>query len=228
MLAAPRAGSPAAASPSAAARLIWRRRRPRCRHEASYPLSVLSQRTPAWREVYSEILDGLSARYTTFWAAVDWLTQFGDDKDRDNYPKFWRGTVLPAHLFDRGYNTPGWTGNGLGPKGVENDPIEAEAMLFFKGFMLMLMSLTSRISGNDKVGVSGRPAAAWPCLCCCCGGCALSPPAAYISTPRPLARAQWLRTWTMAGVGDTKQEWTLDKVADHLHEQWSARDCGLH
>ena len=45
--------------------------------------------TPAWREVYSEILKGLSARYLTYWAAYDWLTQFGPDPDRKNYPKEW-------------------------------------------------------------------------------------------------------------------------------------------
>ena len=36
-------------------------------HEASYPLLVLSEKTPAWREVYATILDRLTARYTTHW-----------------------------------------------------------------------------------------------------------------------------------------------------------------
>ena len=36
-----------------------------------------------------------------------------------------------------------------GPKGVEPDPIEAEGMLFFKGFLLLLMSIATRVSGDD-------------------------------------------------------------------------------
>lgn len=56
-------------------------------HEASYPLGMLALRTPAWREVYSTVLHGLCERYTSFWSAVDWNTQFGDDPDRaENYP----------------------------------------------------------------------------------------------------------------------------------------------
>jgi len=117
-------------------------------HEASYPLALLSQKTPAWREGYAEILEKLSARYTTFWGAVDWLTQFGDDPSRDKYPTFWKGTIIPAGFWGS-YNTPGWTGNGTGEKGIEPDPIQADGMLFFKGFMLLLMSITTKVGGRE-------------------------------------------------------------------------------
>jgi hypothetical protein len=51
--------------------------------------------------------------------------------------------MIPKEFFGE-YNTPGWTGNGLGPRGVEADPIQAEGMLFFKGFLLLLMSIATR------------------------------------------------------------------------------------
>jgi len=118
-------------------------------HEASYPLGLLAEKTPAWREVYANILDKLTERYITFWGAVDWLTQFGDDPNRGAYPKAWKGTVIPQEFFGV-YNTPGWTANGIGAKGVEADPIRAEGMLFFKGFLLLLMSMTTRVGGADR------------------------------------------------------------------------------
>jgi hypothetical protein len=41
--------------------------------ETSYALPLMADQTPAWREVYTEIADQLVGRYTTFWAAIDWL-----------------------------------------------------------------------------------------------------------------------------------------------------------
>ena len=70
-------------------------------------------------------------------------TTEGDDPNRASYPPAWRGTMIPKEFFGE-YNTPGWTGNGLGPRGVEADPIQAEGMLFFKGFLLLLMSIATR------------------------------------------------------------------------------------
>ena len=37
--------------------------------ESSYAMALMADRTPAWREVYAETLDGLVQRYTQFWAA---------------------------------------------------------------------------------------------------------------------------------------------------------------
>src|SRR3970282_36545 len=47
---------------------------------------LLARKPPAWREVYTRILDELLRRHTTWWAAVDWLTQIGPDPDRARYP----------------------------------------------------------------------------------------------------------------------------------------------
>lgn len=124
-------------------------------HYSAYAVALMADRTPAWQEAYSQILDGFSSRYTTHWSAVDWLNQFGDDPDRKNYPIFWKGTIIPAQVFGQ-YNTPGWTGNGLGkfldgrPAGIQADPIEAEGMLFYKGWLTLTMSLYGYVSGDDK------------------------------------------------------------------------------
>ena len=47
--------------------------------ESTYAIGLMADRTPAWREIYSEILDEIAERSITYWAAVDWLTQFGHD-----------------------------------------------------------------------------------------------------------------------------------------------------
>ena len=179
-------------------------------HEASYPLLLLAERTPAWREVYSTILNRLTARYITFWGAVDWLSQIGEDPNRKDYPGRWKGTLVPSELFGR-YDAPGWTGNGVGPKGVEPDPIAADAMLFYKGFLTMLMAITERVAGPEAQapGEEASPAA----------------PASLIS------QGGWdleASPWKMAGVGGSEQTWTLSSMAAQLHMQWKARDCGLH
>ena len=103
-------------------------------------------------------------RSTQFWAAVDWLTQFGDDPDREIYPESWNGALVPAPFWGS-YNTPGWTANGTNPyptkaeraakpfcessdEWVQPDPIAAEAMLFFKGWLLLNMGVYARVSGD--------------------------------------------------------------------------------
>jgi len=55
--------------------------------EASYALPVLADLTPAWRELYVEILDCLLRRYVTWWGALDWMTLKGRDPHRDAYPR---------------------------------------------------------------------------------------------------------------------------------------------
>ena len=45
--------------------------------ESSYALGLMARTTPAWREVYVDILDELIERHTCWWSAADWLTQFG-------------------------------------------------------------------------------------------------------------------------------------------------------
>jgi len=108
----------------------------------------MCDRTPAWREVYSEILDELITRHTSWWAAEDWMTQFGPDPDRANYPDNWRG-LIPSKFWGD-YDVPGWTANGIEPYGVQMDPVAADGMLFFKGFFCLLMGLHRYVSGDTK------------------------------------------------------------------------------
>ena len=117
-------------------------------NETSYVLPVLANLTPAWREVYTQIADGLIARYTSFWAAADWLTLIGPDPNVDRYPPEWLG-LAPSHLRGR-YPLPGWTANGVEPWGLQPDPIGADGNLFFRGFFNLLLSIYRSISGDDK------------------------------------------------------------------------------
>ncbi len=89
--------------------------------ESSYGLALMSDVTPAWREVYTRILDELVSRHRTYWAAVDWLTQIGPDPKRMEYPDAYR-PLIPAHLWGE-YDVPGWIANGIEPWGLQPDPI---------------------------------------------------------------------------------------------------------
>ena len=116
--------------------------------DSSYAVALMADRTPAWREVYSEILDQLVTRHTSWWAASDWLTQFGSDPDRANYPEAWR-SIIPANAWGK-YDVPGWTANGIEPYGVQMDPIAADGMLFFKGFFGLLLGLHRYVSNDEQ------------------------------------------------------------------------------
>ena len=116
--------------------------------DSSYAAALMADRTPAWREVYSEILDRLVTRHTSWWAASDWLTQFGSAPDRANYPEAWR-SIIPANAWGE-YDVPGWTANGIEPYGVQMDPIAADGMLFFKGFFGLLLGLHRYVSNDEQ------------------------------------------------------------------------------
>ena len=47
--------------------------------ESSHAMVLMADATPAWREVYSTILDELVYRHTGYHAAKDWLDQIGAD-----------------------------------------------------------------------------------------------------------------------------------------------------
>jgi hypothetical protein len=117
--------------------------------ESTYALNLMADITPAWREVYSDILDRLVMRYPTFWGASDWLTQFGEDPDRENYPEDWYKTWIPDHLRGN-YDTPGWTANGIEPWGLAPDPIGAPGNLFFRGNLSLMLSAHLYVSGDRK------------------------------------------------------------------------------
>ena len=119
----------------------------------------MADKTPAWREVYGRILDELTSRHTTHWAAVDWLNQFGHDPNRDKYPESFKGKI-DATVFGS-YDTPGWTANDTYGLGVQPDPIEAKGMLFFKGWFTMLMAAAEYVSGGDVRLSWDNPARPW-------------------------------------------------------------------
>ena len=114
--------------------------------ESSYALLLMGRKTPAWREVYTRILDELVRRHTTHWAAVDWLTQFGPDPDRASYPRKYKG-LIPKDLWGE-YDVPGWTANGIEPWGRQPDPIGADGNLFFRGFLTLLLGIHRAVSGE--------------------------------------------------------------------------------
>ena len=115
---------------------------------SSYALLLMADQTPAWREVYTAIADGLASRYPTYWGAIDWLTQIGDDPRRANYPERVMQTI-PERLRGR-YNRIGWTANGVEPWGLSPDPIGSEGNLFYRGWFNLLLGIYRYVSGDDK------------------------------------------------------------------------------
>ena len=115
---------------------------------SSYALLLMADQTPAWREVYTQIADGLASRYPTYWGAIDWLTQISDDPKRENYPPRVMGGI-PERLRGN-YNRFGWTANGVEPWGLQPDPIGADGYLFFCGWFTLLLSTYKYVSGDDK------------------------------------------------------------------------------
>ncbi len=115
---------------------------------SAYGVLMMADQTPAWREVYTRITDEYAKRYPTYWGAVDWLTQIGDDPKRARYPQSVMAT-LPPNL--RGsYNRYGWTANGTEPWGLQRDPIGADGYLFFRGWFHLLLATYKYVSGDDK------------------------------------------------------------------------------
>jgi len=115
---------------------------------SSYALLLMADQTPAWREVYTRIADGLASRFPTYWGAIDWLTQIGDDPKRARYPES-DMQLMPQHLRGQ-YNRIGWTANGVQPWGLQRDPIGANGYLFFRGWFNLVLSVYKYVSGDDK------------------------------------------------------------------------------
>jgi hypothetical protein len=115
--------------------------------ESSYALLIMARQTPAWREAYVRILDGMIRRHTTWWAAVDWLTQLGHDPKRGAYPKAYR-SLIPKHLWGR-YDVPGWTANGVAPWGLQPDPVGSPGNLFFRGWFNLVLAIYRDVAGSD-------------------------------------------------------------------------------
>ena len=116
--------------------------------DSSYPVLMMADQTPAWREVYTRIMDELATRHTASWAAIDWNTFIGDSPDQGNYPEvMMRG--WPERLHGN-YNFPGWVANGVEPWGLQPDPIGADGNLFFRGWLNLVVGIYKYVSGDEK------------------------------------------------------------------------------
>lgn len=116
---------------------------------SSYAIALMSDVTPAWREVYGVILDRLVARVTSYWGAIDWTEQIGHDPKRAEYPDAYFPTLIPTEL--RGtYDSVGWAANGVEPWGYEPDPVKAAGATYYKGFLSLMMGLHRYASGDQK------------------------------------------------------------------------------
>jgi hypothetical protein len=116
--------------------------------ESTYAVIMMADQTPAWREVYSRIMDELAGRYVTYWGAIDWMTQIGDDPARANYPPQVMA-LLPPNLRGK-YNRVGWVANGIEPYGLSPDPLAADGNLFYRGWFNLIASAYDYVSGDDK------------------------------------------------------------------------------
>lgn len=116
--------------------------------DSSYAVLLMADQTPAWREVYTRIMDELATRHTAYWAAIDWNTFIGPSPDRQNYPPQMMA-AWPERLRGN-YDFPGWTANGVEPWGLQADPIGADGNLFFRGWLNLLLTIYKYVSGDDK------------------------------------------------------------------------------
>ena len=116
---------------------------------SAYAIALMSDVTPAWREVYSVILDRLVERMTSYWAAIDWTKQIGHDPKRNEYPKWIYSMMIPTELRGQ-YDSPGWAANGVEPWGYEPDPVKAAGAIYYKGFLSLAMGLHLYTSGDKK------------------------------------------------------------------------------
>ena len=117
--------------------------------ESSFTLALMSDVTPAWRELYSDILDRMTARYTSYWAAKDWIEQVGPDPNRGCYPEAYFPVLIPEELRGQ-YDSPGWANNGAEPWGREPDPCAAVGAIYYKGFLDLQLGLHLYVSGDRK------------------------------------------------------------------------------
>jgi hypothetical protein len=117
---------------------------------ATYALGLMSENTPAWREVYGKILGYMSDRFLEYWAMWDWIENSGPDPNRANYPA--EAAVLFPPGYMGKYDIPGWAGNGIEPYQYDPDPVRANGScnLMYKGYLNLVVSFYNYITGDDK------------------------------------------------------------------------------
>lgn len=116
---------------------------------AAIAVGMMAEITPAWRELYTEILDGLASRMTTYWAWHDWIEQRGEDPARGHYPPIYHQVLIPPGFAGK-YNVPGWAGNGMAPYPFEPDPIATSGALYYKGFFNFVLGMAEYVSGSHR------------------------------------------------------------------------------
>lgn len=98
--------------------------------------------------VAAALLDGIVDRLRRYHGFNEWVEQQGPDPKHDDYPKAWRGTLIPESLWGS-YDTPGWASNGIQGKGFEPNPVEAQGAIYFKGFFNYVLGLRALIEPTD-------------------------------------------------------------------------------
>lgn len=117
--------------------------------ESGYLLALMSDATPAWREAYGDVMGRMTERYTTYWAAKDWIDQVGPDPDRNCYPDAFFPAIIPEALRGK-YDKPGWAHNGAEPWGHEPDPCAATGAIYYKSFLDVQLGLYRYVTGDDR------------------------------------------------------------------------------
>ena len=117
----------------------------------SYAIGLMADQTPAWRELYSKILDFSAQRFLEYWTLFDWVERRGPDPDRNNYPDWWYQVVIPAGYKGK-YDAPGWAANGLEPYEYDPDPVRANGScnVMYKGYLDLVLGYYAYVSGDDK------------------------------------------------------------------------------
>lgn len=118
---------------------------------STFAIAMMAEHTPAWREVYSNILDFTAQRFLEYWTFFDWVERKGPDPDRNNYPDWWYDVLMPKGMKGR-YDSPGWVGNGIEPYEYDPDPVRGNGHCnaMYKGYLSIITGLYAYISGDDK------------------------------------------------------------------------------
>ena len=118
---------------------------------STFAVALMAAQTPAWREVYTDILDVTLQRFMEYWTFFDWVQNRGEDPNRLNYPDWWYEVLMPKGFKGR-YDSPGWASNGLAPHEYDPDPVRANGHcnVMYKGYLSVIAGLYAYISGDDK------------------------------------------------------------------------------